>query len=133
MTERELYIGKWHADFLFSDGDYDEELVLTRLYDMDASYHVMREVNNFMKECDANCGFTFTNSDLHKALVVIGPADSGKQFINTLVHEVHHLAVAVAESLGIDLDKETPAYISGDLALSFADVICKKGCAHCNS
>lgn len=60
--------------------------------------------------------------------VVIGPTTSAAQFQNTLVHEIHHLAVAVADSLGVDLEGETPAYLAGDSAMSLADIICRLGC-----
>ena len=133
MIERELYIGKWHAVFLFSEGDYDEELVLTRLYDTDASYQVMMEANKLMKSCMYNCGFTYANPEIYEAVVVVGPTSSGAEFINTLTHEVHHLAVAIADDLGIDLEGETPAYLSGDSALALADVVCHLGCSKCNS
>lgn len=56
----------------------------------------------------------------------------GKQFQNTVVHEVHHLAVAIAKSLGVDLDGEDPAYLSGDSAMEIADIICTLGCRCCN-
>lgn len=50
---------------------------------------------------------------------------------NTLTHEIHHLAVAIARELGIDLESETPAYIAGDTMREFADVVCRLGCEHC--
>lgn len=78
-----------------------------------------------------NCGFTFTNQEMKRALVVIGPSSSGSQFLDTLTHEIHHLAVAIADSLGHDLESEVPAYISGDAALSLAKTICEFGCPHC--
>lgn len=65
------------------------------------------------------------------AIVAIGPTTSGSEFVDTLVHELHHLAVAIAGSLGIDLTEETPAYLAGDSARELADIICKMGCDHC--
>ena len=132
MIERELYIGRWRADFLFAGDDYDDELVLTRLYDIDAPIYIMQEVNRLMDSCDANCGFTYTNLEMYEALVVIGPTTSGEEFVDTLVHEVHHLAVAIADSLDIDLESETPAYIAGDSARELAGVVCSLGCDRCN-
>ena len=132
MIERELYIGKWHVGFLFSEDDYDDELVLTRLYDIDAPIYIMQEVNRLMDSCAANCGFTYTNPEMFEALIVVGPTTSGEEFVDTLVHEVHHLAVAIADSLDIDLESETPAYIAGDSAKELAGVVCSLGCERCN-
>ncbi len=78
-----------------------------------------------------NRGFTFSNPDLRSAVVAIGPTTSGKQFTNTLVHEVRHVADAIAKSIGYSLDAEEPAYISGDMAEELASVICELGCSKC--
>ena len=75
-----------------------------------------------------NTGFTFTDQDSHCAVVVIGPTASGEEFIDTLSHEIHHLAVAIASSLGIDLEGETPAYLVGDMTRELAKTICEFGC-----
>lgn len=68
---------------------------------------------------------------MKEALVVIGPTTSSAEFLDTLTHEIHHLAVVVANSLGIDLESETPAYISGDSTRALADVVCRLGCDNC--
>ena len=107
MVHRVLAIGEWVVDFLFARLDYDAEGVLACMYDIGAS------------------------SDVLRAVVVIGPTSSGKQFVNTLVHEVHHLAVAIADSLGHDLESEVPAYLSGDAAMALAETVCEFGCSHC--
>ena len=88
---------------------------LARLYDL-------------MYSCKYNCGFTYSNPFIKRAVVLIGPTTSGDEFQDTLVHEIHHLAVAIARELGVDLEEETPAYISGDSARALSDVICRMGC-----
>lgn len=45
---------------------------------------------------------------------------------------MHHLAVAIAESLGYDLDSEVPAYVAGDATMALIETICELGCPHCN-
>lgn len=81
-----------------------------------------------MDEGSPNTGFTYTNAIVFRAVVCIGPTTSGGEFQNTLVHEIHHLAVAIARELGVDLEGETPAYLAGDTMRAFADVVCKLGC-----
>ena len=132
MIHRVLKIGRWVVDFLFAKLDYDDEGVLACLYEIDADYDVLRQVNRIMDSDKLNCGFTFANPDLRRALVVIGPSSSSKEFLNTTVHEIHHLAVAIADSLGYDLEGETPAYLAGDSALALAETICELGCPHCS-
>lgn len=131
MKKRELYIGRWSVEFYFAEEDYDMDMLLDRLYDFGAPASVMCQAMDLMESDKDNTGFTFTNPYEHCALIAIGPSSDGSEFVNTLVHEVHHLAVAIASELGVDLEGETPAYIAGDSALALAETICEMGCKHC--
>ena len=125
---RRLLIGRWNVDFLFEVHDYDIEEVLSYLRDIGASTKITSQAYQLMRSGSKNTGFTYTDARSKYAFVVIGPSDSGDEFIDTLVHEVHHLAVAIAASLGVDLDGEAPAYLSGDSARELASIICELGC-----
>lgn len=131
MKKRELYIGRWSIEFYFAEDGYDVDVLLDRLYDFGAPASIMRQAMDLMESGKDNTGFTFTNPYEHCALIAIGPSSEGSEFVNTLVHEVHHLAVAIASELGVDLEGETPAYIAGDSALALAETICELGCKHC--
>lgn len=132
MLFRELYIGRWHVCFIFAPDGYDDNAILDILYDMDASDYTIVKAGKKLRKAKPNEGFTFANEEMREALVVIGPTSSGKEFQNTLVHEIKHLAIAIADSLGLDIRGEGPAYIAGDYAGELADVVCKLGCSHCN-
>ena len=132
MEHRVLKIGRWVVDFLFATNGYDVEGVCACIFDSGASTAILSRAKEVMMECGRNCGFTFSNPDRFRAVVVIGPTTSGSEFTNTLVHEIHHLAVAIASELGIDLERETPAYIAGDAAMALAEVICRFGCPCCH-
>lgn len=132
MLHRTLIIGRWVADFLFAPDGYEKEEILTVLYEMGAPERLVHRVYDIIESNRLNTGFTFTNDQNLTALVVVGPTSSGEEFINTLVHEVHHLAVAIASNLGIDLESEAPAYLVGDSAFELADLICDLGCKRCN-
>lgn len=131
MTYRLLRIGSWRCHFFFTKYGYEEEDILDLLYDLDAPDDILVSVSRKMRAGRKNEGFTYSNQMTHDAVIVIGPTTSGAEFVDTLVHEVHHLAVAIASSLGIDLESESPAYISGDSARELADVICRMGCREC--
>lgn len=133
MIHRVLRIGHWVIDFLFAVDGYDEEGVLSCLYDIDAPYDVMLRSNKIMVGRKLNRGFTYVNPELKRALVVIGPTSSGKQFQNSFVHEIRHLINSIALSIGYDLDAEGPSYIAGDTAMELADVVCMLGCDHCRA
>lgn len=133
MTWRELRIGRWKVLFAFAVRHYDDQdRVLDLLAEWDATPYIMRRVERIMAGDTQNTGFTFTVPEERLALVVTGPASSGEEFIDTFVHEVHHLAVAIAKGLGYDLDSEGPAYLAGDAARAFADVVCQLGCDRCH-
>lgn len=131
MIERSVYIGRWLVEFYFATEEYDTDVLLDRLFDFGAGASVMREALELMTEGGMNTGFTFSNPYDQVAVIAIGPTTGGDEFVNTLVHEIHHLAVAIASSLGIDLESESPAYLAGDSARELADVICELGCRHC--
>lgn len=132
MISRVLNIGHWVIDFLFAVERYDTEGVLACLYDVYAPPDVMRRAVEIMERGDPNCGFTFSNPDIKRAVCVIGPASSGREFTNSFVHEIRHVADAIAKSIGYELDGEVPAYISGDAAMALAEVVCELGCEHCH-
>lgn len=131
MIERIVNIGRWLVEFYFAEDGYDSDALLDRMYDFGASAKVMRQAMSLMESGDKNTGFTFSNPYERVAIVAVGPTTSGAEFQDTLVHEIHHLAVAIAASLGIDLESETPAYVAGDSARELADVICRLGCNSC--
>lgn len=130
MEQRNLRIGRWAVEFYF--GEYDLDTLLDRLYDLGAGASVMRQAMELIDSDNPNTGFTFSNPYDKVALVAVGPTTGGEEFIDSLVHEIHHLAVAIAAELGIDLESETPAYLAGDSARALASTICRMGCDRCN-
>lgn len=133
MEQRSLKLGRWELEFYFADDGYDVDLLVDRLFDFGASPKLMRQAMALMESGRMNTGFTYTNEVERLALVAIGPTTDGDEFIDTLVHELHHVAVAIALDLGISLDDERPAYISGDSARMLASTICRLGCQSCRN
>lgn len=131
MKHRVLLVGRWVVDFLFAEEDYDTDGILACLYDAHAPQGIMDQAEDLMASCQMNCGFTYTNSYRKRAVVLIGPTTNGSEFVNTLSHELYHLSVAIADSLGIDLLGERPAYMIGETMREFADLVCSMGCDHC--
>ena len=116
-------------DCLFARDEYDIDEVLSLMDECGATPSLCDRAERLMTSGKVNTGFTFSDSDAYRAIVVVGPSSSGEQFINTLSHEIHHLAVAIASSLGVDLEGETPAYITGDTTMELLKTICEFGCA----
>lgn len=119
-------------DFLFFSKRYEKEEILPLLSYMEASDDIIDTTEDIIDNGILNTGFTYTNARIYRALVVIGPVSSGREFIDTFTHEIHHLAVAIASNLGLDLESETPAYIAGDAARDLFETICTMGCSMCH-
>ncbi|MBR5660589.1 MAG: hypothetical protein IKW99_03470 [Bacteroidales bacterium] len=132
MIHRELMIGRWHVYFIFAPDGYDDNTILDLMYDLDAPDYILVKAGKKMRRNRPNEGFTYSNEETREAVVVIGHTTSGKEFVNTLVHEIKHLSVAIADSLGLDMRGEAPAYIAGDSAEELAGIICELGCDKCN-
>ena len=132
MLHQVLAIGEWVIDFLFAEERYDRDGVLACLYEIDAPSEVLEQADEVMRKNDWNCGFMYGSVILKRAVVVVGPSSSGSEFLDTLVHEIHHLAVLIASGLGVDLESETPAYLAGDSVRELAEVICEMGCSNCH-
>ena len=128
MYHRVLKVGRWVVDFLFAERKYDIEGIVSCLRHAEAPRRIIGQAVDLMEEGSPNTGFTYTNAMVFRAVVCIGPTTSGGEFQNTLVHEIHHLAVAIARGIGVDLEGETPAYLAGDTMRAFADVVCQLGC-----
>ena len=132
LIHRLLYIGRWQCDFYMAKGRFDPSSVMECLEDMGAPDMVLETSWYKMQPGVSNEGFTWSDKRLMRSCIFIGPTDGGDEFIDTLVHELRHLADDIATFLGIDLHGERVAYMTGDAARDLADVICRMGCSECN-
>ena len=132
LIHRLLYIGRWRVDFFFAQGDFDPSSVLECLEDMDAPNRVLEDSWFKMQRGVVNEGFSWPNSRMMRSCIYIGPTTDGAEFVNTLTHELRHLADDIATFLGIDLRGEEVAYITGNTAQEFVEVICRLGCPCCH-
>lgn len=131
MIRRTLRIGRWLVYFFFVTDDYERDTILSFLYTFDAQDWMIQRADDIMTENKLNRGFTFSSPELRRAVVVIGPSSSGAEFLDSFTHEVRHLANAIAESIGYELDAEEPSYMTGDTVRELAEVVCELGCARC--
>lgn len=80
-----------------------------------------------------NNGMTFAAFRSRTAVMVIGRTSSPAEFLDSLVHEVMHLAHYISTYEGIQLTSEETCYMGGDIARSIYPY-CKEllccGCTH---
>ena len=60
-----------------------------------------------------NAGYTLTSMGRRESIVCIGRANSLREFLNTVIHEVDHVQAHVAEYYSVELGTEQSAYLQG--------------------
>lgn len=130
MIHRAIRVRDWMVDFLFSYPRNDAEGVLPCLRSYEAPEDIVQDAAALM-DAGPNVGFTFSNGYRRRALTWVGPQSEGKQWLNTTVHEIVHVAFAVAIDNMIDPYSEEFAYLVGDIVQELSDILCFLACDHC--
>lgn len=130
MIHRALRVRDWTVDFLFAHRRNDPVGVLAVLRSYGAPASLVEQADELMA-AGPNCGFTFSNSDRRLCLTWIGPQTEGSEWVNTTVHEIVHVAIAISSDAGIDPYTETFAYLVGDITEQVSDLLCLLACDHC--
>lgn len=115
-----------HYRVLFERYDWDIEVciivenpnvqyILSRLKDLGCPDDVLHRAASRIENYE-NSGFTFTNQEEHKSIIVINRPDSAEEFIDTYNHEKNHVEMHICKEFGIDPYSEKATYLSGQLA-----------------
>ena len=78
---------------------------------------------------EKNTGLCFSGEG--ESVVVISVTSSKPQFMNSLVHELHHLASHIAAAVGYDLTGEDVCYLAGKIAEEMYPVAGRYLCENC--
>lgn len=78
-----------------------------------------------------NTGLCFSGDGV--SVLVISVTSSKPQFLNSLVHESHHLATQIGSALGYDLLGEDMCYLAGKIAEKMYPVVSRYLCECCNN
>lgn len=131
MIYRKLEILHWTCDVFISLDTYWIDVITAAFLDCGASDSIIRRIRRNMINNEMDSGFTFSNPYLHRSVMVIGRTSNGHQFLNSFVHELRHLVDDIATCRGLRMSGEAVAYLSGDLAMQLADLVCELSCDHC--
>ena len=112
-----------HFRVLFEKYDWDIEVciivenpnvqyILSRLEDLGCPDDVLHRATSRLVDYE-NSGFTYTNQDEHKSIIVINRPDSAEEFIDNYNHEKNHVEMHICKEFGIDPYSEKAAYLSG--------------------
>ena len=131
MIFRRVDTKRWRIVFLFDKERSDIEGVLSLLMDYGAPIDVINSAEDMLYSDELNCGFTYSNTQRRICLVWIGPQKNGREWVNTIVHEIFHITMAIAKEKGMFLQGEEPAYLCGEIIREISDIVCHLGCDRC--
>lgn len=110
MTSKTIYITKydWLVSFYVVDTCKDIQPIIYSIKDK----KTRTKIANKIKSCGINTGLTYSKGQ--KTIMIIGRSTCAKEFLNTLTHEIFHLAIHIGKYYDLDLASEETAYIVGD-------------------
>lgn len=73
---------------------------------------------------DTNSGFCYSNMKKRGTVITIGRTDSAEQFLNSLFHEVGHIAIHISDCDAIT-GEEPFCYLLGTLGGVFSEALLK--------
>lgn len=118
---RSVYLEKYDWDVSICDDVAPNNVrkLIPMLTDMGMSH---RDIARILLLFDRpNRGFIYTDKDGRRSLIAIGWCMSWKQEINTLSHEIFHLAEHICKGCDMPTDGEPPAYVVGYLVDRLCD------------
>ena len=81
MIHQEIILDKydyWHIDVYYGVSHYDVDEIMMRLHQIGCDGRFAKQAYNNLSSSDLNNGFTYSNYDRRKSVMVVGIADSEK-------------------------------------------------------
>ena len=107
---------EWTAYVYYDTTPYDTEELLGKLRSLGCSENGILKTYKQLSSGILNNGFTYSNRPLKRSVMSLGRASSFAQFLNSFVHELHHLVTHIGVTVGLDLEGEDICYLTGDIA-----------------
>ena len=114
---------EWIAYVYYDTTPYDTEELLGKLRSLGCSENGVLRTRKQLLRGGYNNGFTYSNRALKQSVMNLGRASSFAQFLNSFVHELHHLCTHIATAYGMDLEGEEVCYLAGYIAQKMYPVL----------
>ncbi|MCM1225540.1 MAG: hypothetical protein NC548_64955 [Lachnospiraceae bacterium] len=133
MIRQRIYLPKidWSIDCFYAVTRLNVDEVMRSLERAGCREKNLRTAYENLTRGDLNTGLCFTGDG--RSVLVTSLTSSGGELANSLVHELHHLATQIGNTLGYDLMGEEVCYIAGDIAKEMYNVAGKYLCEGCRS
>lgn len=127
MIKQSFIIDKydWQVVVLYEVDNSDTSDVISILKLFDANANIIRVACNNIINNKYNNGFTYSDLNKHKTLIVVGKASSKGELINTIVHEANHLQSHIATEFNLDEKGEEVCYLIGGVVKTMFKVFSK--------
>lgn len=121
--------GGWLVTCYYAVTHYEVDEIMRTLAEAGADGKSLDRAYENLSSGDLNTGLCYSGDG--ESVLVISCASSPAQFLNSIVHELHHLASHIASALGYDQKGEEACYIAGETAERMYKVANKFLCEHC--
>lgn len=111
---------RWCVEIYYDARPSNADEILDALWDLGCAREHLYKAESLLKSGVPNEGLTYSNPWERRSLIVIGHASSPLTMVNTLLHEVDHLQVAILKADGLRTDGEDAAYLMGDITEAIA-------------
>lgn len=132
MLIRKVHIRYWTVLFLFFYDAQNSEDIEEALFWAGAPDSIVDQVQINVNANRLDEGFCYSEPSVRRSVVAVGKTTTGPEMLNTIVHEIVHIAQHIAIEDGIDPYSEDMAYLCGDIASTVSDIVCTLSCPHCN-
>lgn len=132
MIRQTIYLDRadgWKITCYYAVTHYEVEEILQTMEGARADDESLERAYENLSSGNLNTGLCYSGKG--ESVLVISCASSPAQFLNSLVHELHHLASHIASALGYDQKGEEACYIAGETAERMYKVANKFLCEHC--
>lgn len=134
MIRQTIYLERahgWKVTAFYAVTHYEVEEIMAKLIDAGCKGEHLQAAYENLSSGNLNTGLCYSGDG--ESVLVISCATSHAQFLNSLVHELHHMASHIASALGYDQKGEEVCYIGGETAEQMYPVAKKFLCEHCRN
>lgn len=119
----------WKITCYYAVTHYEVDEIMHTLAEAGADDKSLKRAYENLSSGSLNTGLCYSGDG--ESVLVISCASSPAQFLNSIVHELHHLASHIASALDYDQKGEEACYIAGETAERMYKVANKFLCEHC--
>lgn len=117
MIERKINIQRydWMLNIYYAVTQYHAGHIMDDLMRIHCPERIMQRVYSNLRRKTMDTGFTYSNKRMRDTVMVIGLHSSPSEFLNSLEHELRHLADDICSATGMPPSGEEVAYLTGDI------------------